>query len=181
MKHLKTLLLLLALTIAQVTKADEVGFRFDSAIPVSNNSFLQFPAGDPTGHDLNYEGKMIQVFYDKNFTKNFYLEAAGGYRSPHDIDTFSSLAFELSPGLRVNWGPLVVKLSEGVSYMPQDSFDPVTWQGYNTFNLVTHLTLGLQDPKTGVGIYLDRSHFSNGKNENNPSLNYTGFQIGISF
>ena len=87
------------------------------------------------------------------------------------------MLYELSPGFRVTWGALVLKLSEGMAYMPQNSFDPVTYDGYNKWDLVTHISVGLRDPKTGIGIYFDRSHYSNGNELNNPSLNYEGFML----
>jgi hypothetical protein len=65
--------------------------------------------------------------------------------------------------------------------MPQNQYDSVTGQGYQQVDFVTHLTIGLRDQKTGIGIYLDRSHYSNGSDTNNPSLNYTGFMIQFPF
>ena len=153
--------------------ADDLGIRFNSAIPGNDSALLQFPPGGQPN------GKMISAFYDWNFHPNFYLEGTLGYRSWDDVFEYSSMAYELSPGAKVSWGPLVMKLSEGLSYMPENSYDSVTKQGYQQLDFVTHLTIGLQDPKTHIGIYLDRAHYSNGYSENNPSLNYTGFMISF--
>lgn len=182
----KTLLIVASVIIvawsSKSAHSDEVGLRFNSAIPPDNNSLVQFPSGgESNGGTIDYQGKMINLFYDHDFTQNFYLEGAIGYRSYNDIFEYSSAAFEVSPGFKVTAGYFVFKLSEGVSYMPENTFDPATYDGYQKFDFVTHLTLGLKDPATGWGIYLDRAHYSNGYATNNPSLNYAGFVISKSF
>lgn len=178
-KYMKKLLFILcALIIANVAKCDEIGFRLTSRLPTDNNAIFQFPPGDS---GTGYDGKMINGFYDYDLSDNFYLEGALGYRSPSDIFEYSSMAVEVSPGVKLTAGYFVAKLSEGFSFMPENSFNPVTFQGYNKVNFVTHLTIGLKDPKTGVGLYIDRSHFSNGYSVDNPSLNYSGFSISFSF
>jgi hypothetical protein len=154
--------------------ADELGFRFGSGINPTDSSIVSFPTATGSPGE---GGKMIQLVYDWEPHQNFYLEGAFGYRSPSDILEYSSLAYEVSPGFRVTWGYLVLKLSEGVSYMPENTYNPVTQLGYQQFDFVTHLIIGLKDPKTGVGVYFDRSHYSNGSAVNNPSLNYDGFVI----
>ncbi len=171
---LKTIAILSLYALIQTASADEIGLRVDSLIPQDDNSVIQFPIGGD-----GYNGKMINAFYDWEPHQNFFLEGAIGYRSYSDIFEYSSAAYELSPGFRVTWHVLVLKLSEGVSWRPEDSFNPATSVGYQPVDFVTHLTIGLRDPKTGVGIYFDRSHYSNGFATGNPSLNYTGFQFSF--
>ena len=168
------ILLFLFLSIAH---ADEFGLRLGSAISPQDTSIVSFPSGGGNGGTGTYDGKAFVGVYDWEPHDNFYLEGALGYRSPSDIFEYSSMLYELSPGFRVTWGALVLKLSEGMAYMPQNSFDPVTYDGYNKWDLVTHISVGLRDPKTGIGIYFDRSHYSNGNELNNPSLNYEGFML----
>lgn len=173
---IKALILLSILFIGNVGNCDEIGLRLTSRLPTDNNAIFQFPPGDS---GTAYDGKLIDGFYDYCLTQNFYLEGAMGYRSPSDIFEYSSMAFELSPGVKITAGYFVAKLSEGLSYMPENSFNPVTFQGYNKTDFVTHLTIGLKDPKSGVGLYIDRSHYSNGYSQDNPSLNYTGFILSF--
>lgn len=175
---MKKLILLCLLILANVAHADEMGLRLTSRLPTDNNGIIQFPPGDS---GTGYDGKMINGFYDYDLSDNFYLEGALGYRSPSDIFEYSTLALEAAPGVKVTAGYFVVKLSEGLSYMPQNNFNPATFQGYNKMNFVTHLTIGLKDPLSGIGVYIDRSHFSNGYSQDNPSLNYTGFVVSFSF
>lgn len=178
---IKQFLLLFVTLFSLNAHSEEVGLRLSSAISAKDNSVVQFPSGSSGPNDLEYQGKMINLFYDHDFTQNFYLEGAIGYRSYSDIFEYSSTDFEVSPGFKVTAGYFVLKLSEGISYMPENNFDPATFVGYRKVDFVTHLTLGLKDPSTGWAVYLDRSHYSNGYAENNPSLNYAGFMVSKSF
>jgi hypothetical protein len=177
-RHMKFFNLVLTLfsLITATANADEIGLRLNSIVPSDDTSLVQFPPGGNANNGY-INGKMINGFYDWEPYRNFYLEGALGYRSPSDIFQYSTMAYELSPGFRVTAGYFVLRLSEGISWMPGDSFNPNTWEGYNSWNFVTHLSLGLRDPKTGIGIYLDRSHYSNGNADNNPSLDYAGFML----
>lgn len=159
----------LFLLLPAVSRADEIGLRLNSAITPDNSAIVQFPTSS--------QGKIVEVLYDWEPHSNLYLEGSLGYRAPDDLFGFASTVMELSPGVRIEAGYLVLKLSEGVSYMPQNNFDPVTFNGYQKIDFVTHLTIGLKDPKTGMGLYFDRAHYSNGSDSNNPSLNYTGFMF----
>jgi hypothetical protein len=174
---LAALLLLLS---ASTARADELGFRLSSAISANDNNIVGFPTGG-LGSPAEYQGKLQHFFYDHDLTQNFFIEAAVGDRSYSDIFQYSSVDYELSPGFRIQAGPVVLRLSEGVSYMPENSFNSQTYQGYQQVDFVTHLTLGLVDNKTGWGIYFDRSHYSNGNSVDNPSLNYQGFVISKRF
>lgn len=168
---------LIALIWTMPAHADEVGLRLGTLVSPDSNEVVQFPSGDPHGN--GYAGKMIEGVYDwePDLAPYFYLEGALGYRTNNDLWDYASLSAELSPGIKVEAGPLVIRLSEGLSFQPQNQFDPNTYEGFNKLDLVTHLQVGLKDPKTGVGIYFDRSHYSNGSSTNNPSLNYAGFML----
>jgi len=168
--------LLVLLLICTSALADEFGLRLNSVAATTDTALWEFPTGG-NGTNGYIEGKIIHAVYDWEPHPNFFLEGGLGYRSWNDVFEYSSMAYEVSPGLRVAWHALVFRLSEGLSYMPENSFNPVTWEGYQQLDFVTHITLGLKDPKTGIGIYLDRSHYSNGSAYNNPSLNYVGFMI----
>jgi hypothetical protein len=168
------LIALLALMTSFTAQADELGLRVNSLLPNSDSSIVAFP---PSINGV--DGKQIHLFYDHDLTRNFYIEGAIGYMSPSDVFQYQSMSYELSPGVKVQDGPFVMKLSAGASYMPSNSFVPTSYTGTNAFNFVIHLTFGLKDPKTGIFVGLDRVHYSNGEDTNNPALNYSGFIISI--
>ena len=165
-------LLIIILLISSVVMADDLGFRVNSRLPDSNSSIIAFP---PSINGV--EGKQVNLFYDHYLNNNFYLEGSFGYQSVDNVFNYSGLAYELSPGVRINAGGFEVKFSEGVSYIPSNKFNPQTYQGYNPLNFVTHLTIGLRDPKTNIFFGLDRSHYSDGFPLNNPAQNFSGFVI----
>lgn len=152
--------------------ADDFGLRVNSRLPDSDSSIIAFP---PSQNGV--EGKQIHLIYDHDLTENFYIEGALGFMSPSDIFQYSGMSYELSPGVQVHQGAFVMKLSAGASFMPANSFNTTNYSGYNSLNFVIHLTFGLKDPKTGIFIGLDRVHYSNGMDQNNPALNYSGFII----
>lgn len=165
------------LMICNTALADEYGLRLGSAIPGSDNALVEFPSGSASG----VIGKMVNGIYDWEPNRNFYLEGGLGYRSWSDVFQYSSMAYEVSPGLRITAGYLVLRISEGISYMPENTFNVATQEGFQNWDLVTHITFGLKDPKTGLGIYFDRSHYSNGNSVDNPALNYSGFMLLFPF
>lgn len=146
-----------------------LGIRFNSRVDSTNTGIIQFPPGDTSG-------MLNELIVNKLLTDNFYLEGGLGYRSYSDVFQYSSYVVEASPGVQVCWGALLLKFSEGVDIMPQNSFD-----GYKTFDFVTHLSLGLKDNRTGVSFSIERTHYSDGEVEDNPSLNYTGFVFMFPF
>ncbi len=175
MKTLLTLLtLILVFMTSNVGHTDDIGLRVNSLLPNSDSSIVAFP---PSINGV--DGKQIHLIYDHDITNNFYLEGAVGYMSPSDIFQYQSLSFELSPGAKVQYGAFVMKLSVGASFMPSNSFNSAAYTGTNPLNFVIHLTFGLKDPKSGVFIGLDRVHYSNGEDTNNPALNYSGFVLTV--
>jgi hypothetical protein len=172
---MKTLLIaLLTLIVSFSAQADELGLRVNSLLPNSDSSIVAFP---PSINGV--DGKQIHLIYDHDLTSNFYIEGAVGFMSPSDIFQYQSMSYELSPGVKVQDGPFVMKLSAGASYMPNNVFVPASYTGTNAFNFVIHLTFGLKDPKTGIFVGLDRVHYSNGENTNNPALDYAGFILSF--
>jgi hypothetical protein len=172
---MKKLLALLTLTLvfmtSQVGYADDFGLRVNSLLPNYNSQIVAFPPSE-----AGVDGKMIHLIYDHDLSRNFYIEGALGYMSPSDIFQYQSMSYEISPGVKVQQGAFVMKLSAGASYMPSNSL-MVT--GTNPLNFVIHLTFGLKDPKSGVFVGLDRCHYSNGEAANNPALNYAGFVLTV--
>lgn len=175
---IKYFMALLILFFSSMCLADDVGYRLNSIVPSDDTAIVQFPPGGTSSNGY-ISGKTMQFFYDHDFSRNFYLEGALGYRSPSDIFEYSSAMYEISPGVKVEAGPLITKFSIGGSYMPQNQFNPDTWEGYNKTNFVIHFGIGLKDPKTGVAFMLERTHYSNGYSDNNPSLDYAGFTLSI--
>jgi hypothetical protein len=174
----KQFLLLFVFIFTLNAYGDEIGLRFNSAFPVDNTSLWAFPPSGSASNDY-INGKMINLVYEHDITKNFFVEGALGYRSYNDLYDYSSMDYEISPGLKVQAGPIILRISEGFASMPSNKYNPITQSGYQTWDLVTHLGIGLKDPKTGIGIYLDHAHYSNGQQYNNPSLDYTGFQLSF--
>lgn len=166
---MKTLICALVLLFATTAMADEVTFRFLSAIPSTDTGLIQFPPGDSPG-------KIIEFVHEYDMLPNLSWENALGYRSPDDIFQYASAVAETGASVHVEWSSLVLKISENLAFMPEN---PQT--GYNAFNSGTHVALGLRDKYTGLSLLFERAHYSNGESVNNPSLNYTGLSLSVSF
>lgn len=147
----------------------EIGFRYNNAIS-TNGLFDLAP---------NSSGKLLELKYDLSplghsttLAKHFYAEVAGGQYFPSDfLSGNQSFVGEVSPGLQVQAGAVVAKVSQGIAYMPNAGH-------LNPVEFATHLSLGITDNTTGLGIALERTHFSSG---NASGLDFTGLTIGIKF
>lgn len=145
----------------------EIGFRYNN-IATSNGLFDWSPESS---------GKLIELKYSispwghsDSLAKHFYMEVAGGQYYANDfLDSHASTIIEASPGLQVQAGPVVVKVSQGVSNLPI---------GNQSMQYVTHLGVNLLDSMSGMSIGLERTHFSSG---NALGLDFTGINVGIRF
>jgi hypothetical protein len=170
--------LLLLLLLPALASADSIGYRLNSAIQASDTALVEFPGGG-AGPGEGVNGKTMHVFYDRDITTNFYIEGALGYLSPNDIFEYSSMMYEISPGVQTSAGPVSFRLSIGGVYMPENNFNPATFEGYRQLDFAIHFGVGITDPHTGVRFTLERTHYSNGFANNNPSLNFAGFTLSV--
>lgn len=160
-------IVLVSLFIAHGVHADtqviqEVGLRYNNTI--STNGLFDWSP--------NTSGKILELKYDLSpwghsctVAKNFYTEVAVGNYYPTDfLSGAAQHVAEASPGVQVQAGPVLAKLSQGISTMPNAEF-------------VTHLSLNLVD-KSGITMGLERTHFSSGSSS---GLDFTGLNIGFRF
>ena len=161
------LAILIGLIIIHSSHADaqiiqEVGLRYNNTI--STNGLFDWSP--------NAAGKLLELKYDLSpwghatgVTKNFYTEVAVGNYYPTDfLNGAAQHVAEASPGVQVQAGPVLAKLSQGISTMPNAEF-------------VTHLSLNVVD-KSGITMGLERTHFSSGSSS---GLDFTGLNIGFRF
>ena len=166
MQKLLTIVLLL-LTLTNLVKADEVGIRYNNTI-TTNGLFDLSP---------DYQGKLLEVKYDltpwslsNELSKNVYFEGAiGGYFNHDFLNSNISPVIEFSPGLQIQSGPVVAKISQGIALMPGI--------GIHTFEYTTHISLGLVDQASGLSLGIERTHYSPGITGG--TMDFTGLVIGL--
>jgi hypothetical protein len=173
MKKIIILLFLLTMLFPGQSKADELGIRYNNAVPSGSGMLYWSP---------DYAGKLVEAYYDRepwanqnNLMKNIYIEGAiGSYWAGDFLDYATSGVAELSPGIKVSVGPVNVKLSQGIAVIP-------TAPCVTPIQFVTHLGVELQDTTSHISIGLEQTHFSNGDYAASKSLDFGGFTIGYHF
>lgn len=166
MNHLYTYLKIAALVLGfwiglRYAHADDLGLRYNNYVNPYAGLFDFVPQGQ----------KLLEAKYDWEPYRFFYLESAAGEFFQQDFNSGTSLVSEVSPGVRVQAGPVIVKLSQGLIYMP-------FVQGESSVQFITHFGLSLEDPVSKVSIGLERTHISNGNSSSNAAMDFTGLTIG---
>lgn len=140
-------------------KADDIGLRYNNYVD-SSGLFNFQPAGQ----------KLLEAKYDWDATKWFYVEGATGEYFANDFNQATSLVAEISPGVKVQAGPVVFKVSQGMVCLP--------WVvGQSTIQFITHISLAIEQSDTGVSLGLERTHISNGDSSSTSGLNFTGIVL----
>lgn len=152
---------------ALTAEASEVGLRF-------NNSLTSHGLFDC---DWTGEGKLISASYffqplSGRFAENVFIAVGSGRYFTKDFDSHSFFILEGAPGVQVQTGPVRLRFSQGVAFF-NGSGSPIQF--------ATHFEIDLVDPKTGLSIGLERTHYSTGiSGAESGGYNMTGLTAGLA-